>query len=290
MKKIGLYFSMIASIAFLGGCELNEYPQFDDADAFVAFEKEQIAVKENAGTLDVSVRLTSLNKQKSTITFEIIDSTAKEGIDFDVNGGASVLTFDGTNPVQSIQLTIKPHTGVFTGDRLFGIKITNPGTVDAGNATTTWITINDLDHPLAFILGDFTATATSYFNGVQSWTVTLSKDVSDVKKVWITNFVVGGSSPDSPVYGTVNDEKTVIKIPVGQGIATSSTYTVLLEGFYGPDGATDIPEGGFITGLIDPDGTIHIQDEYGSHVYNKGTTTSAGWYNIFAADAVFVKK
>lgn len=290
MKKIGLYFSMIASIAFLGGCELNEYPQFDDADAFVAFEKQQIAVKENAGTLDVSVRLTSLKKQKSTITFEIIDSTAKEGIDFDVNGGASVLTFDGSNPVQSIQLTIKPHTGVFTGDRLFGIKITNPGTVDAGAATTTWITINDLDHPLAFILGEFTATATSYFNGAQSWTVTLSKDVSDVKKVWITNFVVGGSSPDSPVYGTVNDEKTVIKIPVGQEIAISSTYTVLLEGFYGPDGATTIPEGGFITGLIDPNGTIHIQDEYGSHVYNKGTTTAAGWYNIFAADAVFVKK
>jgi hypothetical protein len=290
MKKVGLYFTMIASIAFLGGCELNDYPQFDDANAFVAFESEQLAVKENAGTLDVTVRLTSLKKISSTVTFEIIDSTAKQGVDFDLNGGASVLTFDGTNPVQSIQFTIKPHTGVFTGDRLFGIRITNPGSVDLGTTTTTWVTVNDLDHPLAFILGEFNATATSYFNGAQTWTVTLSKDPTDVTKVWITNLVVGGSSAKSPVFGVVNDEKTTLKIPVGQEIALSETYNVFLEGFYGPDGATDIPEGGFITGLIDPDGTIHIQDKFGSHVYYKSTSAAAGWYNIFAADAVFVKK
>jgi hypothetical protein len=143
---------------------------------------------------------------------------------------------------------------------------------------------------LAFILGEFNATATSYFNGAQTWTVTLSKDPTDVTKVWITNLVVGGSSAKSPVFGVVNDEKTTLKIPVGQEIALSETYNVFLEGFYGPDGATDIPEGGFITGLIDPDGTIHIQDEFGSHVYYKSTSAAAGWYNIFAADAVFVKK
>jgi len=290
MKKITLYFSLFASMAFLGGCELNDYPQFDDADAFVAFEKEQIAVTEDADTLDVSVRLTSLKKLTSTVTFEIIDSTAQQGVDFDLSGGASVLTFDGSDPVQVIRFSILPHTGVFTGDRLFGVKITNPGSVDAGAADTTWITINDLDHPLAFILGEFNSTATSYFNGVQTWTVTLAKDVSDINKVWITNLVVGGSSASSPVYGVVNEEKTVLKIPVGQVIAISSSYDVLLKGYYGPDGATEIPDGEFITGTIDPDGTIHIQDEFGSCVYNKGTTTAAGWYNIFAADAVFVKK
>ncbi|MDR2839661.1 MAG: hypothetical protein LBV75_00115, partial [Paludibacter sp.] len=191
---------------------------------------------------------------------------------------------------QNIKFNILPHTGEFTGDLVFSIKITNSGSVNAGSSILAYVTILDLDHPLSFILGEFNATATSYFNGSQSWAVTLSKDVTDTKKVWITNLVTGGSSASSPVYGIVNDEKTELKIPVGQVIALSSTYDVFLEGYYGPDGEVGIPDGESITGKIDPNGTIHIQDEFGSHAYTKGTTSSDGWYNIFQANGVFIKK
>jgi hypothetical protein len=289
MRKIILFLSIIAGAALFNACELNDYPKFDDAEAFVAFESEQISVKEDSETLLVPVRLTSLNGISTSVSFEIIDSTAIQGRDFRLNGGASVLTFDGKEPVQNISFDILPHIGEFTGDRLFGIKITNSGSVNIGGMDTIYVTILDIDHPLSFILGDFNATATSYFNGVQTWTVTLNKDVSDVSKVWITNLVAGGSSASSPVYGIVNADKTEIKIPVGQDIAITS-YDVKLEGFYGPDGETEIPDGESITGLIDEDGTIRIQDEFGSHAYTKGTTSSAGWYNIFQADGVFVKK
>ncbi|GHT06662.1 hypothetical protein FACS189440_14890 [Bacteroidia bacterium] len=289
MKKIAIYLSILASVTF-SACELNESPEFNDADAFVALAPEKTSVAENAGTFIVSVRLTSLAAKTSTIAFEIIDSTAVQGRDFELNGGATTLTFDGSNPVQNIKFNIISHEGEFTGDRVFGIKITNGGSVNVGSKDVVYLTILDLDHPLSFILGEFTATATSYFNGTEAWTVTLSKDISDTKKVWITNLVAGGSSASTPVFGIVNDEKTEIKIPVGQTIATSSSYpTILLEGYYGPDGEVEISDGESITGLIDPNGTIHIQDEFGSHVYN-ASGASAGWYNIFQADGVFTKK
>ncbi|SHE70769.1 Calx-beta domain-containing protein [Mariniphaga anaerophila] len=291
MKKITIYISVLAGIVlFFSACELNDYPKFDDAEAFVAFSSENMTVTEDAGTLEIPVRLTSLSGLSSTVSFDFIDSTAVKGRDYSLKGGASVLNFDGNEAVQNIEVDIVNHNGVFTGDMKFGVRITSSGSVNAGSIDTMWVTIADLDHPLAFILGEFTATATSYFNDKEEWTVTLDKDISDVNKVWITNLVNRGSSAKSPVYGIVNEEQTEIKIPVGQVTVLSDTYDVLLKGFYGPDGETGIEDGGAITGLIDPDGTIHIQDEFGSQAFTKGTTNSAGWYNIFQADAVLVKK
>jgi hypothetical protein len=289
MKKIVIYLSILASVTFTA-CELNEYPVFDDANAFVAFEKGSISVNEDAGSLKVPVHLTSLNAINTTVSFEIIDSTAIQGIDFELEGGASILTFNGSSAVQNIAFKILPHEGIFTGDRVFGVKITSGGSVNTGTINIVNVTISDLDHPLAFILGDFTAKATSYFDGVIEWNVTLAKDISDINKVWITNLVAGGSTASSPVYGIVNDDKTELKIPVGQDIMVSGSYNVLLKGYYGPDGEAGIPDGESITGLIDPNGTIHIQDEFGSQAFSKTTGASAGWYNIFMADGVFTKK
>jgi hypothetical protein len=295
MKKIKFYIVFLASAAIFTACELNDYPEFDDANAFVAFTSERISVNEDTtanqskSTFQVPVRLTSLKAKNTTVTFEIMDGTAVQGRDFELVGGATVLTFDGSTAVKNIDFKQMPHVGEYTGDRQFGIRITSSGSVKAGSIDTVYVAILDLDHPLAFILGSFTATATSYFNGSQSWTVTFAKDISDVTKVWITNLVAGGSSASTPVYGIVNAEKTEIKIPVGQTIAASTSYDVFLKGFYGPDGEDAIEDGGSITGLIDPDGTIHIQDEFGSQVFTIGTTTSAGWYNIFQADGIFRK-
>lgn len=291
MKKITIYISFLAGIVlFFSSCELNDFPTFDDENAFVAFSSESMMVTEDAGTLEIPVRLTSLSGLSSAVSFDFIDSTAVKGRDYNLKGGASVLNFEGTDAVQNIEVDIVNHVGVFTGDLKFGVRITSPGDVNAGSVDTMWVTIADIDHPLAFILGEFDATATSYFNGKEVWTVTLAKDATDVNKVWITNLVSGGSSAASPVYGMVNAEKTEITIPIGQEIAISSSYDVLLKGFYGPDGNTGIEDGGSITGLIDPDGTIHIQDEFGSQAFTKGTTSSVGWYNIYQADGVFVKK
>jgi len=291
MKKIALYLSCLVVVAYFVACNLNESPKFDDADAFVAFGSASYSVSEDSSSFKIPVRLTSLGKKTSAVTFQVFDVSAVAGKDYQLSGGASVINFDGSDPVQYINLDIIGHPGVFTGDLKFGIALSGASNgINLGSNDTTYVTILDLDHPLAAILGDYTAVGTSYFNGTQSWAVTLAKDPgNDVTKVWITNLVAGGSSASTPLYGIVNADKTEIKIPVGQTVATSTSYpSIIFEGFYGPDGDEDIPTGGSVTCIIGK-GTIAIQDEFGSDVYD-AAGVSQGWYNIFHADVVLTKK
>lgn len=289
MRKI-IYIIALIGVAVFSACNLNDYPVFDDDDAFVAFESESFSFKEDADTVQIPVRLTSLSGISTTVSFELFDSTAVNGKDFNLVGGSSVLTFNAENPVQYIDINIKEHAGEFTGDLVFGIALKSSGSVNYGSIDTVYVSILDLDHPLSAILGTYNAAGTSYFSGAQVWEVRIEKDPEgDLSKVWIYNFVSGGSSSSTPLYGIVNEEKTEIKIPVGQTIAVSSSYpSILFEGYYGPDGATAIPTGGSVTCDVG-EGTISVQDEFGSHVYNTDGT-SAGWYNIYMADVVLTKK
>lgn len=292
MKKISLYLSILVSLAFFTACDqLNETPVFDDANAFVAFAAESMSVKEDADSLLVPVRLTSLSEKSATVTYELVDGTAKKGIDFDVlESGASILAFDGKNPVMNIKLDILPHIGTFTGDRKFSVIIKTANGVNIGSIDTTVITINDIDHPLALFLGDYTVYGPNYFSGRDdSWPVTLEKDPDgDVSKVWISNLVIAGTS--LKVYGIVNDEKNKIEIPVGQKIATSSSYTsIVLAGFddIDVDKAGLLPEGSKITmNLTSETPLVFTMDlPFGSHIEDIDN-----WYSIVTAGATFTKK
>lgn len=292
MKFLKYIILTVVSAFVFASCELNEPPTFDDNDAFVAFMSSSLTVGEEKDSLVIPVMLTSLSGIVTTVEFEVVDSTstAIEGTHFTVRNSTNVLAFTKENPVQYIILDIIDNA-TFDGDVKLDISLKNPVSVDLGNSKLATITISDDEHPLLFILGACTAKGTSYFNGAEEWTVTISKDATDLTKVWITNFVSGGSSATSPIYGVVNPEKTEIRIPVKQAIAVSTSYPrINLEGYYGPDGATKIPTGGYITGEIAEDGTITIKDEFGSQVFTDAdATVSAGWYNIYQTD-VTIKK
>ena len=51
MKNKILYIIVLAAIALLGACNLNEYPVFDDNDAFVAFDENRLSAEETKGSL-----------------------------------------------------------------------------------------------------------------------------------------------------------------------------------------------------------------------------------------------
>ena len=54
------YGLMAASMLSLASCNLNEYPEFDNADAFVAVQQTSASIAENGETLSIPVMLTSL--------------------------------------------------------------------------------------------------------------------------------------------------------------------------------------------------------------------------------------
>ena len=291
MKKIGLYVSFLAIAAFFASCDLNQTPVFNNADRFVAFDAERYSVTEDTGTVKIPVHFTSLGEKTTAVSFELFDGTAVAGRDYQLSGGTAVLNFYGFNPVQYISIDILPHDGVFTGDRTFGIALKSAANgANLGGMDTAYVTILDLDHPLAAILGTYSAVGTSYFYGKQSWTVTIAKDPGgDVTKVWITNLVPGGSSPDTPVYGVVNADKNKIEIPVGQTIATSASVPVTLEGFDNPDVdiADLLPSGSKLTMSLTSQSpaTFDMDMPFGSYI-----AAVDDWYNVILNDVTFTKQ
>jgi hypothetical protein len=86
---------------------------------------------------------------------------------------------------------------------------------------TCTVTIQDLDHPLALILGTYKVVATTYFDGDKEWEMEILKDEDDISVVWFKN--ICGEGTGAGIYGVVNDEKTEIALPLGQIHQTAST-------------------------------------------------------------------
>ena len=292
MKIFKLALGMAAGL-LLASCNINELPEYDDSNAFVAFTSSAVSVGEEEGSKQVEVLLTSIGGIETTVNFEVAPAEtagAVEGKHYTIEGGKS-LTFTKDAPTQKITLNIIDND-TFDGDVKFTIKLLDPEGVQLGASKTCSVTIEDDEHPLLFILGTLSAKGVSDFNGDTEWEVRIAKDDSDLSKVWIYGLVPGGSSSSSPVYGIVNDEKTEIRIPIGQEVAVSSSYPhILLNGYYGEEGDEKIPTGGYLTGTIAEDGTITLQDWFGSQVFSDdAASNSLGWYNLMQAGVTLKKQ
>lgn len=289
MKINKLAFGLVAAaLMFFTSCS-NDYPTFDDADAFVAMTSSSAYVAETGKTLKVPVMLTSLSGIEKTVEFSLTpDETAGaiEGTHYKLVNSSKSLSFTKENPTQYIEFEILDND-IFEGDVRFTITLTKPDGLNLGANKSCVVTIEDDEHPLAFILGSFTAKGISYYNGEQEWTARIEKDANDLSKVWIYGFVPGGQGSNIAIYGTVNAEKTQISIPVEQTMVATSSYDGVLICFYGPEGDDQITDN--LVGDIAADGTISFKDWFGTYAYEAGTTTGAGWFNIIQSGAVFTK-
>lgn len=222
-----------AAISALASCNLNDYPTFNDADAFVAFDKTGIIVDETVGTISIPVTIASVDPVKTAVTYEIVEGTAKAGENFTLVDESAVLTFDGTERTKDIVINITDLTGEYTGDLTFTVNLLSGGkTLNLGANSSCSVKIGDLDHPLAAILGAYDATGFSYFDGVQdSWILTMYKDDKDVTVVWIDGIIsaLAGAYPsaDYRVYGNVSEDQQTISIPLGQQLPTTVNGNVV---------------------------------------------------------------
>lgn len=285
MKKFNfIYGALIASVVTFAACNPNDYPEFDDADAFVAFTSTTLSVDEFEGSLDVPMLLTSLAGLDGTAQIEVDTeaSTAVEGVHFTFASEKSV-SFTGEAPNQSVKLNVIDNAD-FGGDVKLVLNIVSATGVNLGAVKTCTITITDDEHPLQLILGRYVAKGLSYFNGETEWALQIVKDPTDISKVWIYPFVPKGTSFE--IYGIVNEDLTEIRIPVGQEIASSSNAPdgVGLQGFRGAEGEEGIAAGDYIYGAIDANGNITIEDWFGSNI-----TGTNSWYNIMVG-AVLTKQ
>ena len=265
-KNTTIVLAALAAVA-LASCN-NDQPEFNDKDAFVSFTDTKATIDENKATLEIPVQLSSLKGKEGSVDFEITpdeSAPAVEGTNYTVANASRTLTFTKESNVQNIKLNIVDLAGTFTGDLRLNIKLKNAQGVNLGAESSFDVTIVDLDHPLAFMLGTFSASGTTLRNEAQTWTVNIAKDDKDVNKVWITNMVLNWSSPNYPIYGTVNEEKTEIRIPAYQVMAKSSSYP------------------GILFTILDSEGENLVED----YMLGKITTAANGKAIITFADNFF---
>jgi len=285
------YGLMAATMLSLASCNINEYPSFDDGDAFLAFTSSTAAVGEEAGSLEIPVLLTSKSGLSATAEIEVVaDETgtgAIEGTHFTIEN--KTLTFSGLEgATQKIKINIIDND-VFGGNKSFTIRLKDGGSIKLGAAKTCKVTIQDDEHPLAFILGTYGASADSYFSnrGHFDWDITISRDETDINKVWIGDldpyFAANGytaANGSNIFYGIVNEEKTQILVPVGQTLGYQNTALVA---FVAADPDVDETEGDNVVIDIKDNGqTLVITNAWG--IYDDG------WWNLFRGPITLTKK
>ena len=237
-------------------CDKNEPNVFNDNDAFVAFDAVSVSYnedysKDSTMTFRIPVTLASVTGLEETVKFEIVapeDSTkaAKAGVNYELVTTTGVLSFNAENRTQYIEFLTMPD-GEYTGDLKFTVKLLASETLAVGAESECTVTICDIDHPLTFMLGAYTATGENYWNGPTTWTMTFYKDAEDDHKVWIDNLFEKASwaAEDTRYYGIVSDDNTTINIPFGQ--TSEYTYSngkpITLLGFDG--------QSGYDTGSVD---------------------------------------
>jgi hypothetical protein len=285
------YGLMAAAMLSFTSCNINEYPEFDDSDAFLAFTSSTASIGEEQGSIEIPLLLTSTSGLSASAEVEVVpDETGKgavEGTDFTiVNKTLSFSGLDGAT--QKVKINIIDND-VFGGNKSFVLRLKDGGNVKLGAAKTCTVTIQDNEHPLAFILGTYGASADSYFSsrGHFDWDITISRDESDVNKVWIGDldpyFAVNGinaASGKNIFYGVVNAEKTQILVPAGQKLGYQNTE---LAAFVAADPDQDETEAENVIIDIQNGGqTLVITNAWG--IYDDG------WWNLFRGPITLTKK
>ena len=292
MKLFKLTYGLIAAAGLmLASCVKNELPSFSDGDAFVAFQSATTSVGEQDGSVEIPVMLTSASGLSATIEVEVVpDETgngAIEGTHFTIEN--KTLSFSGLDgATQKIKVNVIDNN-VFGGNKSFTLRLKEDGNIKLGAAKTCKVTIQDDEHPLAFILGTYGASADSYFSsrGHFDWDITISRDESDITKVWIgdldpyfASYGYNSINGYNTFYGVVNEAKTQILIPVGQKVGYNDTE---LAAFVAADPDVDETESdNIVIDIQDNGNTLVITNAWG--IYEDG------WWNLFRGPITLKKK
>jgi len=287
MKKIFYLFSFVVLGALLASCNnLNLLPVFDDDDAFAAFPSASMKIAEDGGVLNIPVHVSSLMGVATTVSYEFVNGSATQGVDFEDSANGTI-TFAAGESEKNIAVKIISHLGTFTGDRAFTVKLKSAGDVNMGASNTCSVTINDTDHPLAAILGTYTASSVAdYWGDEYDFNVTLSKDASDVSKIWISNLdpyfaSYGYTAPNyNYIYGVVNDDVTMITIPRLQAVGYES---VVFNGLDDPDPDVAGAETDILIEIRDGGAKLVVVNAFGT--YNAGD----GFWSLYPGGLVLSK-
>ena len=134
-----------------------------------------------------------------------------------------------------------------------------------------------VSHPLAALIGSYTANGEHPVSGAVTWTLEIRKDNDNAYKIWFYDLANLGNwvGDDILYYGIVNEDMTTISIPIGQGseYVYSNGNPVTLFGI--DENSNSIEEGNITVSILEEGKKLNFAE-------------SGVWCNIIDAGTISV--
>lgn len=234
MKTIIKYilFSLAGVILFSACDDMNDPEMFSPENSFIAFTSTSAVVSEVNSVINIPVKVSALKGAPAvSVTFDFstdsLENVAIEGEDFVLLNPSKTLLVDDGFGFDTIRIQTIDND-LFTGNKKVNIKlVSNSLDYDFGADNILTLTINDDDHPLGWMLGDYNVAVTQTANGNTSFTasiVAVEGETSIVKIYGLSGVTYGAPATpptsadafDYALLGTVSEDFSTISIKAGQ--------------------------------------------------------------------------
>lgn len=295
MKKINYFILTILAVTIFSSCEQEDILFTEDL-ANVGFYGSSANMMEidndmkGKDTLVVQILVTTTvdNSPSCDVTFEVDNSwyqeingayyeivgedttqvnPAMEGVDFEVISGKTVTVSDGYGYAPVVVAAIDNDNYDPLGNKTFRLKITdNSQGYDLSSESVMKVTIIDDDHPLGWMLGDYTSAVTETANGNNSHPIQISAVEGETDKIKIYGMAGLAYGPPlaDPYYilGTVSEDYKTVTINAGQSWDSWNWGSTTLTVWEDDNGEGE--EVDKLVGTISTDGgvTITLSQQY----------------------------
>ncbi len=299
MKKnsyIGFFLSLL--ILFTG-CELNEPDAFKTADTNVAFDANFSArFSETDGRVGIPVVLAGVPggvKVKVTIassTDGLTGTTAIEGTDYTIEN--KTIEFNNGFGIDSVYVNIIDNDE-FTGNKTFNLVLESisPDNLKKNVASSITVTIIDDEHPWAALIGTYTISAKSLFDGsALSIPAVVSANEVDINTL---NIVFNTGSTPTAAEMKIKEEGGDITISIADnqyiGVLPKPTgaWNRYFRATHYDEPSDDLFTLSSLKGVF-KDGVITCTDGFGIEAINPGTGASGGFFTLTLDGVKFTKR
>lgn len=263
-RNILIYIAAALALVLSPSCDrTHEY----EPKAYATLYKTSFSVPENCGELKIPVLLCNSDGSDVQVSVAIKPGVAVENVDFEMTSPA-ILNFSGDVDSLDIVIAVTNFAGDFTGAKDFSIEISSltEGVLN-GNFLKAGVTIEDLDHPLAPIIGTWTGEAKEEFTGSSvTMSYVFAADPEDFTKLLLTTAdpVIGIEVKDLKADAELaadgtgrivvkNEQPLGVDLNAGPGMYCGFNATTF-------DGASDYSD---IVMVLDADGILTVPNGYG---------------------------
>lgn len=224
--KIFKYFSLAMGVLLaVTSCDDNEPTSFTSDMAHVAFSSSTAKVNENGTPIQIPITLAALSGVPS-ITVNLAVSTdgsalpAVEGEDYTIDKKTLTFTESGT---QYVTITPIDNDEFAGGTKTFTISIASVSpTLLESIQNSIVVSIIDDDHPLSAIIGQYTLSCTSNYDGPIEFEVPISASAEDT---YVLMMDLGYGT--FPIKVQEVDGEYQLTIAAAQNIGKYSKYDVI---------------------------------------------------------------